>query len=227
VTKLRICAALLCWQDGDDCLWKTLDAAAPYCDLLLADGHFAGCANVGLPLVSDLEATIERYPGIRVEQREEWAGVTEKVDWILGADADWLLLLAADEELRNGHLLEQTLTDTDLDYWPIPFRNGGRIEVCPTKCIRPSRFIRSVAGVNAYEHADGHVYRVPPGTGDQDSPAVQWAVEAVNAGSVPYLDHHPDSRPEPRSGVRLQGVDIDSFPADAEPWPDWPYTGKP
>lgn len=133
-------------------------------------------------------------------------------------DADWILAIDADEILRNGELLRDTLRTSPYLAFPIPFVSDdvGKVTRAPWKVYRAGRwthvaqssFMRLEAGVKSV------TYQLEP----QDEKGLDRAI----AEMLPYLEHHPEWRPDWRQDPALRlGFTENHLEPPPETWTLW------
>ncbi len=231
---MRLAVGLTCWQDGNALIGAALASVASVADfVIVADGRVDGVEPAGLPDTSGylghvIRAAVHDTPV--VFEARLWPSNSDKLTWLLDrardAGAEWLLMLAADEELRHAHLLPGFLDGCVSAFsWPIPFYYHAKTRpedasLCPSKLVRVSTWRRSVAGSNVLEAMDGTWYRVPEGC-PADTLEDAWYLLAIER--IPYLDHHPERRPEGRRDIRFVNYEMELEPlpneGETELWP--------
>lgn len=217
----RICAAICSWQDGP-ALENALASIEGVVDrLVIADGLIDGIEAHGLPPFSDLDWLHTVAPNAVVEQRR-WKTQSQQRDWTLQTarelGCDWLLVVDADEELRNGDMLRPWLQVWAWDAFPIPFYFDEERKGCPSAwhCLHIPDWRRYVCQGNMLENNNGEIVQLVGQT---------WWTQGREHG-MPYLAHRPELRPEARRNIRLSDFEValEPYPDDVKVWLEPTYT---
>ena len=156
MSRERVCAGIICWQDGPALQNALASVALVVDELVVVDGLIDGVDPQGLPWYSPLADLTFWTPNVEVGLwRSQAAKRTRTLQMAQSLACEWLLVLDADEEFHQGEItpLAQLLAEAPISYpavWlPVP---GHGIS---TRLLRTSRFRRYLTGAHTLEDHEG------------------------------------------------------------------------
>jgi hypothetical protein len=203
VRPVRICAGIICWQDGPALTNAVRSVRGHVDEIVIVDGIIAGVDPHGLPPYDDPGEAVERTD--MNEMRRDFGARIHVCAYQTQAvkhtkllrycscdyyDCDWLLVIDADEQLRNGEQL-RGLVDTPIaelvSFIMVTVDDGSRRAA---RLLRVREWDRYLVGAHTLESVRGNTVALPSYTHTLDE-------------DEPWIEHRPELRPEGRREIRL------------------------
>lgn len=187
MSRERVCAGIICWQDGPALQNALASVALVVDELVVVDGLIDGVDPQGLPWYSPLADLTFWTPNVEVGLwRSQAAKRTRTLQMAQSLACEWLLVLDADEEFHQGEItpLAQLLAEAPISYPAVWLHVPGH--GISTRLLRTCRFRRYLTGAHTLEDHEGATVAL--------SEENSWP-----GHGGPWIEHSPQLRPE---GVR-------------------------